>query len=162
MKDWKAFHLIISWITVVFKIVVSICILNTFQICSLSIITRRKQYVIKWYRNWPRYGLRWSSWYCTARVVPAGTTSAVPDYSTNHDSADRINGQFIFYHDHIFTKSNENLRFRLLVPLFVPIGVCVTTHDDGAASDVTIGSWRHNKHATNHERNGKAWFSLLK
>ena len=37
-----------------------------------------------------------------------------------------------------FTKSKRNLRFRRLVPLFVPIGVCVTTHDDGTASDVTI------------------------
>ena len=60
------------------------------------------------------------------------------------DSADRISGQFIFYRDYNFTKSKENLRFRRLVPLFVPIGVCVTTHDDGTASDVTIGMWRHN------------------
>ena len=43
-----------------------------------------------------------------------------------------------------FTKSKGNLRFRCLVPLFVPIGVCVTTHDDGTASDVTIGMWFHN------------------
>ena len=108
----------------------------------------------------------------TARVVPAvarplaaapaGTTSAVPDCSTNHDSADRISGQYLFYHDHNFTKSKGNLRFRRLVPLFVPIGVCVTTHDDGTASDVTIGLWRHNQQATNHERNGKPWFSLPK
>ena len=61
-----------------------------------------------------------------------------------------------------FTKSKGNLRFRRLVPLFVPIGVCVTTHDDGTASDVTIGLWRHNQQATNHERNGKPWFSLSK
>ena len=72
-------------------------------------------------------------------VAPAGTTSAVPDCSTNHDSADHITGQFLFYHDHNFTKSKENLQFRRLVPLFVPIGVCVTTHDHGTASDVTIG-----------------------
>ena len=89
------------------------------------------------YRTWPRYGRRWSGWYCT--------TSAVPDSSTNHDSADRISGQFLFYHDHYFIKSKENLRFRRLVPLFVLIGVCVTTHDDGAAIDVTIGMWRHNQ-----------------
>ena len=81
--------------------------------------------------------------------------SAVPDCSTKHDSADRISGQFLFYHDHNFTKSKGNLRFQRLVPLFVPIGVCVTTHDDGTASDVTIGMWRHNQQATNHERNGK-------
>ena len=61
-----------------------------------------------------------------------------------------------------FTKNKGNLRFRRLVPLFVPIGVCVTTHDDGTASDVTIGLWRHNQQATNHERNGKPWFSLSK
>ena len=52
-----------------------------------------------------------------------------------------------------------NLRFRRLVPVFDPIGVCVTTHDDGTASDVTIGMWRHNQQATNHERKGKPWFS---
>ena len=61
-----------------------------------------------------------------------------------------------------FTKSKGNLRFRRLVPLFVPIDVCVTTHDDGTASDVTIGMWRHNQQVTNHERNGKPWFSLPK
>ena len=98
----------------------------------------------------------------TARVVPAvarplaaalaGTTSAVPDCSTSHDNADRISGQFLFYHDHNFTKSKGNLRFRRLVPLFVPIGVCVRTHDDGTASDITIGLWRHSQQATNHER----------
>ena len=108
----------------------------------------------------------------TARVVPAvarplaaapaGTTSAVPDGSTTHDSADRISGQFLFYHDHNFTKSKGNLRFQRHVPLFVPIGVCVTTHDDGTASDVTIGMWRHNQQATNHERNGKPRFSFPK
>ena len=109
-----------------------------------------------------------SKYYTTPAVArplaaaPAGTTSAVPDCSTNHDSADRISGQFLFYHDHNFTKSKGNLRFRRLVPLFVPIGVCVTTHDDGTASDVTIGLWRHSQKATNHERNGKPWFSLPK
>ena len=87
-----------------------------------------------------------------ARVVPAvaqplaaGTTSAVPDSSTNHDSTDRVSGQFLFYRDHHFIKSEENLRFRRLVPLFVPIGICVTMHGDGATSDVIIGTWRHNK-----------------
>ena len=61
-----------------------------------------------------------------------------------------------------FNKNKGNLRFRRLVPLFVTIGVCVTTHDDGTASDVTIGLWRHNLQATDHERNGKPWFSLPK
>ena len=132
------------------------------------------------YRNWPRYGLRWSGWYChkaqhelcrpcrpaqlvlCLMAVPAGTTRAVPYGSTTHSSADRISGQFLFYHDHNFTKSKGNLRFQRFVPLFVPIGVCVTTHDDGTASDVTIGMWRHNQQATNHERNGKPWFSFPK
>ena len=59
--------------------------------------------------------------------------------STNHSSADRISGQFLFYHDHNLQKVRETCVFRCLVPLFVPIGVCVTTHDDGTASDVTIG-----------------------
>ena len=74
-------------------------------------------------------------------AAPASTTSAVLDCSTIHDSADHISGQFLFYHDHNFTKSKGNLRFWRLVPLFVPISVCVTTHDDGTASDVTILFW---------------------
>ena len=98
----------------------------------------------------------------TSGRATAGTTRAVPDCSTNHSSADRISGQFLFYHAHSFTKSMGNLRFRRLVPLFVPIGVCVTMHDDGTASDVTIGMWRHNQQATNHERNGKPGFSFPK
>ena len=108
----------------------------------------------------------------TARIVPAVawplagaaacTTSAVPDCSTNHDSVDRINGQFLFYHDHNFIKSKGNLLFRRLVPLCVPIVVCATPLDDGTASDVTIGMWRHNQQSTNHERNGEPWFSLPK
>ena len=72
----------------------------------------------------------------------------------------RISGQLIFYEDQNFTKSKGNLSFRRLVPLFVPIDVCVTMHDDGTASDVTIGMWRHNQQATAHERNGKPWFSF--
>ena len=66
---------------------------------------------------------------CAGRcaAAPAGTTSAAPDCSTNHDSTDRISGQFLFYHDHNLQKVKGNLRFRLLVPLFVPIGVCMTT-----------------------------------
>ena len=92
------------------------------------------------YRNWPRYSLSWSG----------------------YDSADCISGQFLFYHNHNFTKSKGNLRFRRLVSLFVPIGVCVTTHNDGTASDVTINLWRQNQQATNHERNSKPCFSLPK
>ena len=61
-----------------------------------------------------------------------------------------------------FYKKQGKLAFRRLVPLFVPIGICVTTHDDGTASDVTIDMWHHNQQATNHEHNGKPWFSLPK
>ena len=132
------------------------------QITSLKIV---------YYRNWPWYGLRWSGWYCNpaqhelcrpscGHLQPRRTTSAVPDCSTNHNSADHISGQFLFYHDHNFTKSKRNLHFPHLAPLFVPITICVTTHDDGTASDVAIGMWCHNQQATNHERNGKPWFSL--
>ena len=39
---------------------------------------------------------------------------------------------------------------------------CRATHDDGTASDVTIGTRRHNQQATNQDRNGKPWFSLRK
>ena len=38
----------------------------------------------------------------------------------------------------------------------------VRPHDDGTASDVKIGMWRHNQQAMNHEHNGKAWFSFPK
>ena len=95
-------------------------------------------------------------------AAPAGTTSAVPDSSTNHDSTDCISGQCLFYHDHNFIKSKGNLRFRRLVPLFVPICVYIKTHDDGTASDVTIVMWCHNQQATNHEHNGEPWSSLPK
>ena len=99
---------------------------------------------------------------CAGRLGPlaAGTTSALPDFSTNYNTTKHISGQILFYHDHNFTKSKGNLCFRRLVPLFVPIGVCVTTHDDGTASDVTIGLWRHNQQATNYERKGKPRFSF--
>ena len=115
------------------------------------------------YKNWPQYGLRWSGWYCNpAQHELCLPTSTLPDCSTNHDRAGRISGQFLFYHDHNFTKSKGNLRFRCLVPLFVSIGVCVITHGDGTASDVTICLWRHNQQAMSHEHNGKPWFSLPK
>ena len=43
-----------------------------------------------------------------------GTTSAVTDCSTNHDSADRITGQFLFYHDHNLQKVRETCVFDVL------------------------------------------------
>ena len=95
-------------------------------------------------------------------ILELTTIRSALDSGTNHESTDLISGQFLFYHDHHFIKSKENLRFRRLLPLFVPIGVCVTTHGDGTARYVTIGMWRHNQQATKHERNGEPWFSLSK
>ena len=111
------------------------------------------------YRNWPWYGLRWSGWYCN------------PENAGRHNECcSGLQYQPLQRRPYKwsisilprsqFTKSKGNLRFRRLVQLFVPIGVCVTTHDDGTASDVTIGMWCHNQQVTNHERNGKPWFSL--
>ena len=53
---------------------------------------------------------------CAGRraAAPAGTTSAVPDCSTNHDSADLISGQFLFYHDHNLQKVRETCAFDVL------------------------------------------------
>ena len=76
--------------------------------------------------------------------------SAVPNSITNHDSTNHISGQFLFYHGHYCIESEENLCFWCLVPLFIPIGVCVTMHDEGTAGDVINGMWRHNQQATNH------------
>ena len=45
----------------------------------------------------------------TVCVVVVGT--AIRDCSTNQDSADRISGQFLFYHDHNFTERKGNLHF---------------------------------------------------
>ena len=161
--EYVIFKYIFHWLTfVAFPVKLSSC-----KCPEPSLIRRQRS--SNGYRNWPRYGLRWSGWYCNPeqhelcrpsrgrlRPLAAGTTSAVPDCSTNHDSADRISGQFLFYHDHNLQKVRETCVFD------VPIGVCVTTHDDGTASDVTIGMWRHNQQVTNHERNGKPWFSLPK
>ena len=51
---------------------------------------------------------------CAGRraAAPAGTTSAVPDCSTKHSSADRISGQFLFYHD-LNTTFNVNFNEHL-------------------------------------------------
>ena len=112
------------------------------------------------YRNWPRYGLRWSGWYCNPEQHELCRLSR--GRLRPRRPAQRVVVNFYSTTITIYRKSKGNLRFRRLVPLFVPIGVCVTTHDDGTASDVTIGMWRHNQQVTNHERNGKPWFSLPK
>ena len=63
-----------------------------------------------WYRNWPRYGLRWSGlcWHSRHSTSGAGRRAAAcgrlheccaGSGSTNHDSADRMSGQFLFYHE---------------------------------------------------------------
>ena len=53
---------------------------------------------------------------CAGRraATQAGTTSAVPDCSTNHDSADRISRQFLFYCDHNLQKVRETCVFDFL------------------------------------------------
>ena len=110
------------------------------------------------YRNWPRYGLCWSGWYCN----PEQHNSCCSGLQYQPLQRRPYKWSISILPRSQFTKSKGNLRFRRLVPLFVPIGVCVTTHDDGTASVVTIGMWRHNQQVTNHERNSKPWFSLPK
>ena len=123
------------------------------------------------YRNWPRYGLRWSGWYCNPEQHELcrplrGRASRHNECCSGLQYQPRQRRPYKWSISILprsqFTKSKGNLRSRRLVPLFVPIGVCVTTHDDGTASDVTIGMWRHNQQVTNHERNGKPWFSFPK
>ena len=127
--------------------------------------------VIVGYRNWPRYGLRWSGWYCNREQhelcrPSRGRAGRHNECCSGLQYQPRQRRPYKWSISILprsqFTKSKGNLDIRRLVPLFVPIGVCVTTHDDGTASDVTIGMWRHNQQVTNHERNGKPWFSLPK
>ena len=85
---------------------------------GVPICIKTIDYRVPEYRNWPRYGgygygvvgtaIRHSTSCACRRAVPAGTTSAVPHCSTTHDSADRISGQFLFYHDY---KKQEKLAF---------------------------------------------------
>ena len=64
----------------------------------------------KCYRNWPRYGLRWSGLCCHSRHSTSGAGGRAAacgrlheccagSGSTNHDNADRMSGQFLFYHE---------------------------------------------------------------
>ena len=74
----------------------------------------KHRYTITWgYRNWPRYGLRWSGlcWHSRHSTSGAGRRAAAcgrtgrlheccaGSGSTNHDSADHMSGQFLFYHE---------------------------------------------------------------
>ena len=71
--------------------------------------TAQLSYPVQNYRNWPRYGLRWSGLCCHSRHSTSGPAVARPcrpaheccagSGSTNHDSADRMSGQFLFYHE---------------------------------------------------------------
>ena len=65
------------------------------------------------YRNWPRYGLRWSGLCCHSRHSTSGAgrraaaggradrphERCAGSGSTNHDSADHMSGQFLFDHE---------------------------------------------------------------
>ena len=62
------------------------------------------------YRYWPRYGLRWSGLCCHSRRSASGAgrraaacgrlhECCAGSGSTNHDSADRMSGQFLFHHE---------------------------------------------------------------
>ena len=123
------------------------------------------------YRNWPRYGLCWSGWYCNPEQhelcrPSRGRAGQHNECCSGLQYQPRQRRPYQWSISILprsqFTKSKGNLHFRRLVPLFVPIAICVTTHDDGTASDVTVGMWGHNQEVTNHERNGKPWFSLPK
>ena len=69
-----------------------------------------------------------------------------------YDNTDPISGQVLFYNEHRVQKRKESLRIWRILPQFVPIGVFITTNDDGIGSDVTIGMWRYNQQVTNPER----------
>ena len=67
-------------------------------------------WTIDGYRNWPRYGLHWSGLCCHFRHSTSGTGRRAAacgrlhecragSGSTNHDSADRMSDQFLFYHE---------------------------------------------------------------
>ena len=77
---------------------------------------------INHYRNWPRYGLRWSGLCCHSRHSTSGAGRRVAacvrtgrpheccagSGSTNHDSADRMSGQFLFYHENEATQNDKS------------------------------------------------------
>ena len=118
---------------------------------------RVKYSVMIYYRNWPWYGLRWSGWYCNPEQhelcrPSCGRAGRHTECCSGLQYQPRQRRPYKWSISILprsqFTKSKGNLRFRRLVPLFVPIGVCVTTHDSGTASDITIGMWRHNHYPT--------------
>ena len=158
---WEDWYLL--WITALTLFTILTSFVNAHVRTSVS------HSQVAGYRNWPRYGLRWSGWYCCWYELcrpSCGRASRHNQCCSGLQYQPRQRRPYKWSISTLpwsqFTKSKGNLRFRRLVPLFVPIGVCVTTHDDGTASDVTIGMWRHNQQVTNHERNGKPWFSLPK
>ena len=82
----------------------------------------------------------------TARVVPAvATTSAVPDCSTNHDSADRIVVNFYSTTITILQKARETCVFDVLyrcssLSAFAQRRV---TTGQLVTSQLSVGMWRH-------------------
>ena len=82
------------------------------------------------YRNWPRYGLRWSGWYCNpeqhelcrplrGRAGQHNESCSGLQYQPRQRRPYKWSISILPRSQ--FTKSKGNLRFRLLVPLFVPI-----------------------------------------
>ena len=74
-----------------------------YDISCCVCCTQLVQFLVDSYRNWPQYGLRWSGLCCHSRhSTPSGAgrrAAACGSGSTNHDSADRMSGQFLFYHE---------------------------------------------------------------
>ena len=73
---------------------VEFCNISIWACCWWAIQVFQVDYVYG-YRNWPRYGLRWSGLCCHSRH----STSGAGRGSTNHSSADRMSGQFLFYYE---------------------------------------------------------------
>ena len=112
--------------------------------------------ILGYYRNWPRYGLHWSGWYCNPEQHELCRPSC-GRAGRHNECCSGLQYQpwqrrpykwsISILPRSQFTKSKGNFRFWLLVPLFVPIGVCVTTHDDGTASH----NWYLTSQSTGHE-----------
>ena len=104
---WRTQSQIANWCLLVFVICV-----RKFDKVQCGIYQQLWFFYVENYWNWPRYGLRCRGLCChigttlvgpagarSLAAAPAGPTSLCPCGSTNHDSADRMSGQFLFYHE---------------------------------------------------------------